>query len=120
MGVPSHHFGRIIGIQSFKGSFRRTCRLEPTLGEQEITLSSQGCGAYINSTTLQTMGYITRDGSQGPIKGFVCPLGQICKEDDQNPNNDISSFDTIYYAALQVFIVSSANGVSYILTLGQL
>lgn len=34
------------------------------------------------------------------------------QEDDQNPNSDIASFDTIYFAALQVFIVSSANGVS--------
>ena len=35
----------------------------------------------------------------------------ILQEDDQNPNMDLASFDTIYFAALQVFIVSSANGV---------
>jgi hypothetical protein len=29
-----------------------------------------------------------------------------------NPYNNIESFDTVYYAALQVFIVASANGVS--------
>lgn len=29
-----------------------------------------------------------------------------------NPDSNMESFDTIYYSALQVFIVISANGVS--------
>lgn len=33
------------------------------------------------------------------------------QENDENSNSGLSSFDTIYFAALQVFIVSSANGV---------
>ncbi|KAI0791303.1 Ion transport protein-domain-containing protein [Abortiporus biennis] len=101
----------IIGIQSFKGSFRRNCVLSPTGGEAEISLS-QSCGAYIDPTTLEVVGYINKDGEQASPKGFVCPLGQICKEDDQNPQSNLESFDTIYFAALQVVIVSSANGWS--------
>ncbi|EIW52938.1 uncharacterized protein TRAVEDRAFT_155754 [Trametes versicolor FP-101664 SS1] len=101
----------IVGIQSFKGSFRRTCHLLPTLGEDDIALD-QNCGGYINSTTLQTMGYINADGQNASPKGFICPLGQICVENADNPNSDLESFDMIYFAALQVVIVSSANGWS--------
>ncbi|OCH86932.1 hypothetical protein OBBRIDRAFT_890152 [Obba rivulosa] len=102
----------IIGIQSFSGSFRRTCHLNPTLGESEIILDSQFCGAYIDPDTLQPVGYLTAEGTHGTIKGYVCPLGQICKETSPNPMDNIESFDAIYYAALQVVIVASANGWS--------
>ena len=78
---------------------------------EDIPLGN-ACGAYIDPNTLEVQGYLTQSGQNGPIKGFVCPLGQVCQEDPQNPNSDIASFDTIYFAALQVFIVSSANGVS--------
>ena len=103
----------IIGIQSFKGSFRRSCHLLPTLGEAEIPLSSgQTCGAYVDPDTAEIVGYLASDNvTHGSVKGYVCPLGQICREDDGNPESDIESFDTIYYSALQVVIVSSANGV---------
>ncbi|KAI0919913.1 hypothetical protein AcV5_001858 [Taiwanofungus camphoratus] len=104
----------IIGIQSFKGSFRRTCHLSPVLGEQDTDLS-QPCGAWINPDTLDVIGYKTGDDTYGDVKGYVCPLGQVCIENAQNPDNDIESFDTIYYAALQVAIVTSANGWSPIM-----
>ncbi|KAK7696443.1 hypothetical protein QCA50_001100 [Cerrena zonata] len=100
----------IIGIQSFKGSFRRTCHLLPAFGEDEISLDGQSCGAYIDATTLNVTGYVMQDGTNAAPKGFVCPLGQICRENEENSNSDLASFDTIYFAALQVFIVSSANG----------
>ncbi|THG95158.1 hypothetical protein EW026_g6441 [Hermanssonia centrifuga] len=102
----------IIGIQSFGGSFRRSCYLLPTLGEAEIPLGGQTCGAYIDPNTLDVVGFVMQDNSNGTVKGYVCPLGQICREEDSNPYSSIESFDTIYYAALQVFIVSSANGWS--------
>ncbi|KAI0822128.1 Ion transport protein-domain-containing protein [Trametes gibbosa] len=101
----------IVGIQSFKGSFRRTCQLLPALGEDELALE-QNCGGYIDPTTLETMGYINANGENAAPKGFICPLGQICKENDENPEANLESFDMIYYAALQVVIVSSANGWS--------
>lgn len=33
------------------------------------------------------------------------------QENDENLNSNLESFDTVYFAALQVFIVASANGV---------
>ena len=108
---------RIIGIQSFKGSFRRSCHLLPipSLATPSIRLASgQQCGGYVDPSTAQVVGWLARDNvTHGSVKGFVCPLGQICREDDGNPDTGIESFDTIYYSALQVFIVSSANGVRY-------
>ncbi|KAH8826844.1 Ion transport protein-domain-containing protein [Flagelloscypha sp. PMI_526] len=104
----------IIGIQTFSGSLRRACYLQPTLGEPELLVGSddspQTCGGHINSTTLQISGYLSLSNqtiSDG--KGYICPLGQICKE-RENPLNNIESFDTIYFAALQVIIIASANG----------
>lgn len=71
---------RIIGVQSFKGSLRRTCFISPTRGETSpIQNSNQFCGGYIDPVSLETLGYIKLDGE--PVresKGYVCPLGQIC------------------------------------------
>ncbi|KAG2356552.1 Ion transport protein-domain-containing protein, partial [Suillus spraguei] len=104
----------IIGIQSFKGSFRRKCYLQPTLGENQ-TQTTQSCGGYIEPSTLNVSPYLQLDGTPGPaFKGFICPLGQVCQEGN-NPYNGIQSFDNIYYAALQVVVVTSANGWSSIM-----
>lgn len=43
---------------------------------------------------------------------FTLIIHAVKQEGLSNPYDDVESFDTIYYAALQVFIVSSANGVS--------
>ncbi|CCL98380.1 uncharacterized protein FIBRA_00375 [Fibroporia radiculosa] len=104
----------IIGIQAFKGSYLRSCNLLPTLGESEINLT-QNCGGWINSDTLEVMGYVKQDGTYGDVKGFICPKGSVCMENSMNPYNNIESFDTIYYSALQVFIVASSNGWSPIM-----
>ncbi|EIW77746.1 hypothetical protein CONPUDRAFT_167813 [Coniophora puteana RWD-64-598 SS2] len=102
----------IIGIQSFKGSFRRACYLPAMLGEPATQLNNQ-CGSYINATTLEVAPYVLADGNaSGNVeKGYVCPAGTICMEGD-NPYSGIESFDTIYYALQQVVIVASANGWS--------
>lgn len=97
-------------MQSFKGSMRCLCYLSPTLGEDKFALDSQFCGGYINPLNLTVMSYITLDNSPAHnYKGYICPLGQICRK-KANPENAIQSFDTIYYAALQVVIVASVNG----------
>ena len=88
------------------------CYLQPTLGAAEIQLSQQ-CGGYIDPVSLNRTGFVQRDGSNSDVvKGFICPLGQICRE-DENPDSGLESFDTVYMSALQVFIVASANGVSF-------
>ncbi|KAG6853801.1 hypothetical protein C0991_001251 [Blastosporella zonata] len=75
----------IIGVQSFKGSFRRTCMLQPVLGEQAIPIA-QFCGGHIDPVTLRP-------------------------ENQENPSNNVESFDALWYSALQVIITASANGV---------
>ncbi|KAI0321538.1 Ion transport protein-domain-containing protein [Amylostereum chailletii] len=99
----------IIGIQAFNGSFRRSCYLQPTLGENEIQLDDQTCGGYIDPVFLNVTSYIDRNGRPGGApKGYICPLGQ----EADNPESGLESFDTIYLSVLQVFITSSANGWS--------
>lgn len=70
---------RIIGVQSFKGSLRRSCYLASTLGEDEIHLDSQFCGGYVDPVSLNVVGYIQLDGAASTSKGYICPLGQVCK-----------------------------------------
>ena len=69
---------RIIGIQSFNGSLRRGCFLQPTLGEAETPLTHM-CGGYIDPVTLSVQPYVTQNGRNVTIKGYICPLGQVCK-----------------------------------------
>jgi hypothetical protein len=68
----------VIGIESFKGSFRRSCYLQSILGEPETALPTP-CGGYIDPDTLQPVGFIRSDGSHGVVKGYICPLAQTCK-----------------------------------------
>ncbi|PBK87237.1 hypothetical protein ARMGADRAFT_939192 [Armillaria gallica] len=106
------HYCNIIGVQAFKGSLRRACYISPTLGEDEIQIDDQFCGGYIDPDTLNVTNYIQLDGTPGTTsKGYICPIGQVCRE-QENPQNNVESFDTMYNAALQVIIVASANGWS--------
>ena len=69
----------VIGVQSFKGSLRRSCNLLPILGENATQLT-QMCGGHIDSTTLAPSPYLQLDGTPASIaKGFICPLGQVCQ-----------------------------------------
>lgn len=100
----------------------------PETGDQ-IQLDSQFCGGYIDPNSLDAIGFIQLNGNNADLsKGYICPLGQICKasvimnlsiyayltyvQEQENPSNNVESFDAIHYAALQVVIVASANGVS--------
>ncbi|EGN97267.1 hypothetical protein SERLA73DRAFT_110442 [Serpula lacrymans var. lacrymans S7.3] len=105
----------VIGVQSFKGSFQRSCYLQPTLGESATQISNQFCGGHVDPVTLNNTYYLQRNGNPGnTIKGYICPLGQVCQE-GQNPYTGVESFDTVYFALLQVIIVASANGWSPIM-----
>ncbi|KAL1742981.1 Ion transport protein-domain-containing protein [Schizophyllum fasciatum] len=112
--VAGHHVWyncTIIGVQSFSGSLRRACYLQPILGEDEMKLDDKTCGGYVDPDTLNEVPFIMLNGEHSnTVKGYVCPLGQICRESDRNPYSNIESFDNIYLAALQVTIVASANG----------
>ncbi|KDR66929.1 hypothetical protein GALMADRAFT_258813 [Galerina marginata CBS 339.88] len=100
----------IIGVQSFKGSLRRSCIITPTLGETPHLRDGQFCGGYIDPDTLRAVPYVQLNNLTAPAaKGYICPLGQECRE-ISNPQSNIESFDAIYYAVLQVVIVATANG----------
>ncbi|KAK7435714.1 calcium channel protein [Stygiomarasmius scandens] len=60
----------------------------------------QFCGGHVNASTIQESNYIAWNGlpSDGEAKGYICPLGQICRETD-NPKDGIQSFDSIWAAS---------------------
>ncbi|PWN49893.1 hypothetical protein IE53DRAFT_331270, partial [Violaceomyces palustris] len=105
----------IIGIQSFKGSYRRSCVWVGDLNGQpgtNVTLD-QICGGFIDQGQNR-LGHIKSNGqpSEASPKGYLCPLGQICVESLTNPENNAQSFDNIFTSLLQVVIVISSNSWS--------
>ncbi|CAG8581095.1 8980_t:CDS:10 [Paraglomus occultum] len=92
----------IIAVQSFKGSLLRRCVVSDT----NSTLDNQLCGGYYENGEQHP--YIRLDGSEGAIKGFICPSGQICKE-VENPSNGTVSFDNIFTSMVIVFVISSVQ-----------
>ncbi|WVQ96668.1 hypothetical protein IAU59_003774 [Kwoniella sp. CBS 9459] len=101
----------IIGVQSFRGSFRRACILtDPQNATNQITLERQ-CGGYLDPETLLNVPYLDSDGDPSTIspKGYICPLGQICMTTDENPNNGVNSFDNVFASLVQVIIIVSVN-----------
>ncbi|KAK0551675.1 calcium channel protein [Tilletia horrida] len=106
----------IIGIQSFRGSYRRACVwFEP--GASPVASSGyslqQLCGGYVDANGV-TQGYLSADLDPigAPPKGFICPVGQLCVELDTNPMSGIQSFDNIVASLLQIVIIISSNGWS--------
>ncbi|KAG9050174.1 calcium channel protein [Tulasnella sp. UAMH 9824] len=98
----------IVGVQSFRGSFRRYCQLVVPDGDPIVF--EQSCGGQIDPFSLNATGYYNLDDEPTSTpKGFICPLGQICKEQGSNPHEDIQSFDNIFFGALQVLIIAGAN-----------
>lgn len=104
----------IVGVQSFKSSFRRNCvwtdPLDPT---QTFTNEDQFCGGQLvnESGTLVSKGYQAAPGRPaGPEKGkgFLCPVNSICVEAD-NPQNGTKSFDNVLQSLELVFVVMSSN-----------
>ncbi|CEQ42955.1 SPOSA6832_04831 [Sporobolomyces salmonicolor] len=120
----------IIGVQAFKGSYRRACQWVgklaccrslsaaadhlPPLADPEGILSNvtseQFCGGYIDGLTGQHMSYLTADGLPGTEapKGFLCGAPSVCIE-GENSDNGAWSFDNVFAALMQVTIVASAN-----------
>lgn len=71
---------RIIGVQSFAGSMRRTCVISPTLGEGPVFRDQQFCGGYIDPVSHNVTSYVHMNNKTAsePPKGYICPLGQVC------------------------------------------
>lgn len=107
----------IIGIQSFKGSYRRQCVWIGDLNNEQgfnYTLDQLCGGSYDPLNSSAKIGHVLLDGraSGERPKGYICPYGQLCMEQEVNPNNNVQSFDNVFTSLLQVSIVISLNGWS--------
>ena len=107
----------IIGIQSFKGSYKRQCVWIGDLNNEKgtnYTLDQICGGSYDPQNSSAKIGHITVNGIQiqEQPKGFICPYGQLCMEQDENPHSNVQSFDNVFTSLLQVAIVISLNGWS--------
>jgi hypothetical protein len=71
----------IIGVQSFRGSFRRECMLRDPYNSSNIIATGQPCGGYIDPITLTRSRYLDQEGMVVDVrgKGYTCPLNQICQ-----------------------------------------
>ena len=70
----------IIGVQSFRGSFRRQCVYTDPFNTSNTIETGQVCGGYI-SDTLDHISYLFLNGEPASIaaKGYICPLNQVCQ-----------------------------------------
>lgn len=117
----------IIGVQSFKSSLSRQCvwldPMQPTNLSAAYTNSFQFCGGYLENntdvepTTLPWVQMTVPDdlgsilNGTGSGKGFICPRGSICLQ-QQAPYNATVSFDDIFHSLELVFVIMSANTFS--------
>lgn len=102
----------IVGVQSFKASFRRNCVWQGVGGAENYTNDDQFCGGHLLNIPDKNVsqGYIRPDGSiaEKKGKGFLCPKGSLCIEDN-NPFNGTKSFDNILNSLELVFVIMSSN-----------
>ncbi|KAH0544971.1 hypothetical protein FGG08_000897 [Glutinoglossum americanum] len=107
----------IIGIQSFKSSFRRTCVWSDPLGilpsySQPLTF----CGGHLNNVTGTPDPWIYPNGNPGALKhkGYLCPKQSFCTL-QSNPFSNTVSFDNIVQSLELVFVIMSSNTFSDLL-----
>lgn len=100
----------IIGVQSFSGSFRRSCYLIDSADASYLIKLDQPCGAWYDPSTAAVRGPVSLANLTGDavvgVKGFVCPPQQVCAVADDN-FNDGETFDNVLGSALQVFVIAS-------------
>ena len=115
----------IIGVQSFKSSLSRQCTWinpeDPTNFAAAYTPSMSFCGGHLNPTTGKAEPWVsspTKNLSSeflvpgaNSAKGFICPRGSICLQQD-NPFNGTVNFDDIGHSLELVFVIMSANTFS--------
>ena len=128
----------IIGVQSFKASFRRTCVwlnqtdtivVGQTKGSDIAAFEQfnwnaganiQFCGGYINTTDKNAWPWLMTDqndvlqtGTSGH-KGYLCPESSLCLKGDGIYNGTVH-FDNIGNSLELVFVILSANTFSDLL-----
>ncbi|KAL9018285.1 MAG: hypothetical protein Q9185_004388 [Variospora sp. 1 TL-2023] len=119
----------IVGVQLFKGSFRRTCvwydpLYDPVKNETArlygYKLNDPGsgnlqlCGGHINATDGKPWPWrradLVTNGTHSP-KGYLCPKNSICVE-GENPYNGTVSFDNVGQSLQLIFVIMSSNTFS--------
>lgn len=73
--------------------------------------SNQFCGGYLDPFTLLPQPFIAASDNRqtfASAKGYICPVGQVCIE-QENPYNGTQSFDNVFSSLLQVVIVMSCK-----------
>ncbi|KAI4117180.1 MAG: hypothetical protein LQ345_002531 [Seirophora villosa] len=124
----------IVGIQLFKGSFKRTCVwydplywpltngvvTNETAKKYGYALNDPGsgnlqlCGGHFNATDGKHWPWresdLVTNGTSSP-KGYICPRNSICVE-DENPYNGTVSFDNVGQSLQLVFVIMSSNTFS--------
>ncbi|KAL1962687.1 hypothetical protein VTN77DRAFT_9231 [Rasamsonia byssochlamydoides] len=105
----------IVGIQSFKSSFRRTCVWIDPKGQNNFTMNDpynvlQFCGGYLDPNTGSPMPWVYANGEPSGFqpKGYLCPQGSMCVE-GTNPYDGTVSFDNILQSLELVFVIMSSN-----------
>ncbi|GAM41532.1 hypothetical protein TCE0_042f14721 [Talaromyces pinophilus] len=105
----------IVGIQSFKSSFRRSCVWIDPEGQSNFTMNDpynviQLCGGYLDSITGEAKPWVYANNEPSPFspKGYLCPQGSMCIE-GTNPYNGTVSFDNIFNSLELVFVIMSSN-----------
>ena len=124
----------IVGVQSFKASFRRTCVwfgdnitnvtsnnttpdiLSQSYAQNYAPGNIQFCGGHANATNHNIEGYVLDDyiTTGGAAKGYICPARSLCVE-GSNPYNNTVSFDNILQSLELVFVIMSSNTFSDLL-----
>ncbi|KAF2691188.1 calcium channel-like protein subunit Cch1 [Lentithecium fluviatile CBS 122367] len=107
----------VVGVQSFKSSFRRNCVWIDPQGIKNFTNTDQHCGGHLKNIPNAEIAeaYINApDMPPGTDKGFLCPKGSLCIE-LENPYNGTQSFDNILQSLELVFVIMSSNTYSDLL-----
>ncbi|OJJ35434.1 hypothetical protein ASPWEDRAFT_40623 [Aspergillus wentii DTO 134E9] len=104
----------IIGIQSFKSSFKRTCKWIDPDNKSNYTRndsdSLQLCGGYLDKHNGTKMPWLRDNGDWSGYspKGYICPKGSICME-GENPYGGTVHFDNLLNSLELVFVIMSSN-----------
>lgn len=110
----------IIGIQSFKSSFRRSCVWQDTTGDGggDYVNDFTFCGGWLNGTlqnyTMEPWLHANLQPGATSHKGYLCPVGSQCIE-GSNPYNGTASFDNLVQSLELVFVIMTSNTFSDLL-----
>lgn len=70
----------IIGVQSFRGSYRRQCVYTDPFNSSNVIQLGQLCGGYVGSDGNEAP-FLLLNGDVAEVspKGYICPMGQVCE-----------------------------------------